>query len=70
MKNPHTSDNNYISCDPSGKVISSKAFYNNNINYDYAILRHYSTKTIEEYCLKIKRGRADLKVKMNYIYLF
>ena len=66
MNNPHSSYNNYISCDPSGKIINSKAFYNVPINYDFAILRHYATKTIEEYCIKIKRGRADQRVTLNY----
>ena len=66
MNNPHSSHNNYVSCDPSGKIISSKKFYVIPINYKYAVLRHYATKTIEEYCLKIKRGRADTKVILNH----
>ena len=66
VNNPHSSNNNYTSCDPSGKFINSNGFFNIPINYDYAILRHYATKTIEEYCLKIKRGRADLIGILNY----
>ena len=66
MGNPHSSINNYISCSPTGKIINSRAFFNNPPDYKFAILNHYGTKTIEEYCYKIKRGRADLKVFFNY----
>ena len=65
MNNPHSSDNNYICCDSSGNIINPKLYFNIPINYENAILRHYATKTIEEYCLKIKRGRADIKDILN-----
>jgi hypothetical protein len=65
MDNPHSSNNNYISCSSSGKIIDSKAFFNIPPDFNYAILKHYATKTIEEYCLKLKRGRSDVKIELN-----
>ena len=57
--------NFFITCSPSGKIIDSKAFFNNPPDFKYALLRHYPTKTIEEYCVKLKKGRADLKLELN-----
>ena len=65
MGNPHTSNNNFISFSSSGKIISSNDFYNIPPDYKYALLKHYATKTIEEYCWKLKRGRSDIKLKLN-----
>ena len=42
---------------------------NININdppdYKFAYLKHYHTKSIEEFCKKIKRGRATRKEVFN-----
>ena len=65
MENPHSSNNNYISCSASGKIIDSKAFFNIPPDFKYAILKHYATKTIEEFCLKLKKGRAETKIELN-----
>ena len=62
MQNPHTSDNNYISCNSLGDKIDSRSIGNIPPTFKNAYLKHYATKTIEEYCEKIKRGRSDLKV--------
>ena len=58
-RNPHTGNNKYNSCSSSGKKISSRTPYNIPYDYTYGELKHYNTKSIEEYIKKIKRGRAD-----------
>ena len=65
MNNSHSSNNNFISCSTSGKIIDSKAFFNIPPDFKYAILKHYATKTIEEYCLKLKKGRSDTKRELD-----
>ena len=49
------------SCSTSGKVIKG-TYYSYIIDYKYAILNHYNTKTITEYTKKLKRGRPTLKM--------
>lgn len=56
---PHSGTNNYNCCSPSGKKISSISPQIRPY-YKYGYLKHYRTKTIEEYINKIKRGRADI----------
>ena len=65
MGNPHSSNNNRISCSSSGKIIDSKKVVNSPPDFKYALLKHYSTKTIEEYCLKLLRGRSDSQLKLD-----
>ena len=60
--NPHTSENEFIACSSSGKEIDKKSPYNSPPDYTYAILKHYRTKTIEEYCNKMKKGKPDAKI--------
>ena len=57
--NPHTTIYNYKSCSSSGKIIPFGSPFNSPPDYKNAILRHYKTKTIDEYLIKLKRGRAD-----------
>ena len=57
--NPHTTIHNYKSCSSSGKVVPYNSPFNSPPDYKNAILRHYKTKTIDEYLVKLKRGRAD-----------
>ena len=57
--NPHTTKYKYNSCSSSGKIIPYDSPFNFPPDYQNAILRHYKTKTIEEYLVKLKRGRAD-----------
>jgi hypothetical protein len=63
-KNPHTSVNEFIACSSSGKEINKKSPFNYPPDYTYGILKHYRTKTIEEYCNKMKKGKSDAKI--NY----
>ena len=65
MKNPHSSKNNLKTCNSMGKITDPKAFYSSPFNYEFSYLKHYSTKTIEEYCNKRKRGRSDILVKFD-----
>ena len=60
--NPHTSDNEYIACSSSGYKVHKSSAFLFPPDYKYAVLKHYRTKTIEEYCNKMKRGRADKKI--------
>ena len=62
MHNPHTSILHYTCCNALGEVIGYDAYFNTPPNYDIAYIKHYWGKTIEEYCLKIKRGYPDHKV--------
>ena len=65
INNPHSSPNRYIACSSSGKIVGSKDVLVNPPDHKLAMLNHYATKTIEEYCLKIKRGRSDVKLVLN-----
>jgi len=58
MINPHSSNNDYTCCVPSGETIDSKTPFNKEPNYDEAYIKHYNTKTIEEFIDKAKRGSA------------
>ena len=61
-KNVHSSYYGFQSCYPSGKPILSNPSNNRYTQYgekDYAFLKHYNTKTIEEYINKILKGRAN-----------
>lgn len=63
--NPHTSENKFISCSSSGNLIKYNSPFIDPPDYKFAVLRHYHTKTIEEFCNKIRRGRATRKVDFN-----
>ena len=65
MRQPHCSYNNLINCDPTGIIIDSKSPFNTPQNYDVAFIKHYATKTVEEFIGKIKRGRSDKVVKID-----
>ena len=65
MNNPHSSNKNITTCNSMGKIIDPKNYYSLPFNYEFSYLKHYSTKTIEEYCKKSKRGRSDILVKLN-----
>ena len=58
--NPHSSGNQFNSCSSSGKIIDSTSPFNEPPDIKYAFLKHYHFKSFEEYCIKLKRGRADL----------
>lgn len=66
MENPHSSNNrNLTACNSIGKIIDPINYYSSPFNYKFSYIKHYSTKTIEEYCYKSKRGRSDIRVKLN-----
>ena len=65
MNNPHSSSNYLRACNSMGNITDSTTFYSSPTNHEYSYLKHYPTKTIEEYCNKIKRGRADLLIKLD-----
>lgn len=49
----------------NGKTVFDTSF-NQNVNYTMAKLRHYTTKSLEEYCEKIKRGYPDRDYGHNF----
>ena len=65
--NPHSSSNNFISCSSSGKKIDSNTPFIEPPDYTYAYLKHFSVKSFEEYCYKLKRGWPDPTNKMIWI---
>ena len=54
----HTSLMKYISCNSLGNIISHSSFRIRPFNHKFAFLKHYYTKTVQEYCQKTKRGEA------------
>ena len=61
--NPHSSLIKFKSCSSSGKFVNSKTPFIEPPDYKYAFIKHYYTKSFEEYCIKIKRGWPDKKDK-------
>ena len=67
--NPHSGRNKYNCCSSSGNQISKNSPFNKPYDYKYAYLKHYMTKTIEEYIIKIKKGRAASKrINLKLMY--
>ena len=62
-KNPHSSLIKFKSCSSSGKYVNSQTPFIDPPDYKYAFIKHYSRKSFEEFCLKIKRGWPDLTDK-------
>jgi len=65
MNNPHSSSNYLNACNSKGNTTNPTTFYSYPFNHEYSYLKHYPTKTIQEYCNKIKKGRADLLIKID-----
>ena len=65
MNNPHSSSNYLTACNSMGNITNPTTFYSSPFNHEYSYLKHYPTKTIQEYCNKIKKGRADLLIKID-----
>ena len=57
QSNPHTPYGLNKICNPVGKEVENMPFAK--VNYDILYIRHYTTKTIEEYLNKVKRQCAD-----------
>ena len=67
ISNPHSSNVNLTACSSTGKLFENyRSPFQIPPNYENAYLKHYITKTIEEYINKVKRGRADYYYKLNY----
>ena len=58
--NPHSSLSTYKSCSSSGKIVNSKSPFVEPPDYEYAFIKHFYTKSFEEFCLKLKRGWPDI----------
>lgn len=56
---PHMPSNNTKCCDSRGNEISNISPFYANIDYNYAYIRHYTTKSLEEFLIKTKRGYPD-----------
>ena len=54
---PHYLYSKVKSCSTSGKVING-TYYSKFLDYKFAILNHYNTKTITEYTKKLRKGIA------------
>ena len=64
--NPHSSEAKVISCTPSGeRILEYNSYFQTPPSYDFAYIKHYHTKTIEEYINKIKRGWPVSNVEFN-----
>ena len=63
--NSHTSSLNITSCSSSGKIISSDSPFNQPPDFTNAKLKHYYYKSFEEFCIKLKRGKADVTKNIN-----
>ena len=61
---PHTSGSNYPACNSAGKKIPYWTGYARP-NFTYAAMKHYYTKSTEEYLIKSSRGSATNKVSWN-----
>ena len=61
---PHYLYYNIKSCSSSGKIIQ-RNFFIEPPDYEYAILRHYYSKSITEYVQKVKRGTVAFKYIFN-----
>lgn len=65
IPNPHSSFLNVTSCSSSGKIIKYDSPFFNPPDLINAKLNHYHYKSFEEFCLKLKRGNADLQKNLN-----
>ena len=76
---PHTSKMNVTSCNSAGEKIPSGTGHTK-VNFTYAALKHYYTKSTEEYLTKSNRGsvfygkvnwdQKRKKMKFNYYFMY
>ena len=66
-ENSHSSIDTFKSCSSSGKRVGGKTAFVNPPDYKYAFLKHYYSKSFEEFCLKLKRGWPDSTNKTKWI---
>ena len=67
---PHSSALNFTACGSSGKLVESASPFVNPPDFANARLKHYSKKSFEEYCLKLKKGRADCSENIGRTIIF
>ena len=63
--NPHTSKLKFTNCNSNGEIVSYECFDVIPPIHENAYIKHYSVKTIEEFCNKIKRGYPEYTVVYN-----
>ena len=56
--------NNTINCKPNGRIINN---YFSPLQHSIAYIKHYITKSTEEFIEKLKRGDVLVKINTNYI---
>ena len=61
----HTSNMNVTNCNAQGEIISYYTGVNKPANYTYAALKHYYTKSVEEYVNKSRRGDSYIVIGYN-----
>ena len=66
-ENSHSSIDTFKPCSSSGKRVGGKTAFVNPPDYKYAFLKHYYSKSFEEFCLKLKRGWPDSTNKTKWI---
>ena len=66
QSNPHTPYGLTTVCSPSGIKVDNQPFAR--ISHEVLFIRHYTTKTVEEYLDKIKRQCADCDNTVFYSY--
>ena len=65
--NPHSSLIKFNSCSSSGKYVNSQTPFIYPPDYKYAFIKHYYRKSLEEFCIKLKRGWPDITNKNKFI---
>ena len=60
----HTSHMNVTNCNSQGEIISYNAG-RSPMNYTFAALKHYFSKSLEEYVKKVKRGDSFIPTGYN-----
>ena len=68
--NPHCSVLNFTACGSSGKLVESTSPFVSPPDFANARLKHYSIKSFEEYCLKVKKGKASCPKNLSRTIIF
>lgn len=64
--NPHTPFGLVRVCNPAGRTLENSPF--SDMDYSIAYIRHYITKSVEEYGVKVERCCADILNKSFYSF--
>ena len=73
LKSSHRPERNIKECDANGNSVTNYNPFGMDTNFEHAYLKHFSTKTAEEYVNKIKRGDLlnrdyDVKERINCFF--